>query len=463
MKIVLGQISPVIGDFTGNLASMQATLREFPDADLVIFPELAVTGYPPRDLLLNRDFRHKAAGALEELQAWSDVPAFVVGSIAARAAEHGRDLYNSAFLIARGRIVAVQHKVLLPTYDVFDEDRYFQPGPQPQVIDFGGRRIALSICEDLWQGPSDLPPRHGSSPLSGLVGQRTDLLVNISASPFSADKQATRERLLRHWAAALGCPAVLVNQVGGNDELVFDGGSLAVATDGHLLGRARAFAEDALLVDTQGGVARTEPYPAAGGERLHAALTLGIRDYARRCGFYRAVLGLSGGIDSAVTAALAVDALGAEAVVGLAMPSAVSSSHSIEDANDLGNRLGIEVHVLRLNDLVAEAGRTLGPIYQPGTGGVADENVQARLRGLLLMAYSNYTGALLLTTGNKSELAVGYCTIYGDMCGGLAVISDVYKTEVYELARWINRDREMIPGRSLHKAPSAELRSGQFD
>lgn len=476
MLLALAQINPTVSDLAGNRALILDCYRRAREAaaDLVIFPELAVTGYMPRDLLLRPAFVAAADRSLREIAAACDgATAALIGFPQQNPAPAGRPLYNAAVLCRGGRIEHVFRKTLLPSYDVFDESRYFEPGePRENVLSIasarGGptERIGVCICEDLWNDADFVSrPLYVDQPVEALTVAGARLLLNISASPFTLGKQAFRERLFGGQAAKFGVPLVVVNQVGGNDELVFDGASCAFAADGRLVARAKAFDEDLLLVELpQAGGGRIEKYPDEIGA-LHDALVLGLRDYVRKCGFRQVVLGLSGGIDSAVTAALAAAALGPSAVLGAALPSRFSSDHSLSDARLLAANLGIEFQVIPIEPMHAAAEQSLVGPFAGRAADVTEENVQARLRGVLLMALSNKFGRLLLTTGNKSEIAVGYCTLYGDMCGGLAVISDVHKTRVYALAREINRraGRELIPHGSMEKAPSAELRPNQTD
>jgi NAD+ synthase (glutamine-hydrolysing) len=398
------------------------------------------------------------------------VPA-VIGYTEANTTGQGRAAFNSAAFCHQGRIMASARKCLLPTYDVFDEDRYFEPAHQPTVVELGGRRIGLTICEDIWMHQT-IPTRryYDSDPLKFLAGQNLDLLLNLSASPWHSTKENIRATLVTDAARGCRCPVVYCNSVGGNDELIFDGRSMASDAGGRLVAGLAAFREDLRVID----VARapdaaglpSDFHPTFAQEEIadiHDALILGVRDYAQKTGFKRALLGLSGGIDSALTAVIAAAALGPQNVIGVSLPSVISSQHSRDDAAAVAHNLGIEYHTLSIADVVAAGEQTLAPLFAGRPRDIAEENIQARARGLLLMAISNKFGALLLTTGNKSELAVGYCTLYGDMCGGLAVISDVFKTQVYALSRWINREKEIIPASSIDKPPSAELRPNQTD
>lgn len=473
MKLALAQINPIVGDISGNCQKMcesVASARK-DGADLVIFPELAVCGYPPKDLLLKPRFVAKNTEAVERLAAATrDGPAVLVGFVRRNDDAVGRDLLNAAALLQDGRIVAEFYKSLLPTYDVFDEHRYFEPGNGSNVVEcrLGDRMIKLgvTICEDLWNDEHLVRRRlYRKNPIHELTNAGAQLIVNISASPFVADKQDFRERLLGGQAAARHLPIAFVNQVGGNDELIFDGASCFFGADGKVAARAKAFGEDLLIVnDSSLGDARREPYPKTIAS-VWDALVLGTRDYVGKCGFREVVLGLSGGIDSAVTAAIAVEALGADRVHGVAMPSRYSSDHSRTDAEVLAKNLSMEFRTIPIGTIHDVFEREMTPHFAGKSPDITEENIQARIRGGILMALSNKFGWLLLTTGNKSELAVGYCTLYGDMCGGLAVISDVPKTMVYQLARHINEKsgRKIIPSSTITKPPSAELRPDQHD
>jgi len=466
MRIALAQINPTVGDLARNLDLIEATAREAgaAGADLVVFPELCLTGYPPRDLLEDPGFVADALGALDELPGRLGSMAAVVGALRRSKRRTGRPLENCAILLAKGRIRAHRAKSLLPSYDVFDEERYFEPARENRPLRLAGcGRLGLTVCEDLW---SDLcyagRRRYSRDPLAELTRAGADLLINISASPFERGKGAVRERLAMEAARRHGRPLALVNQVGGNDELVFDGRSAVIAGDGTVLARAPEFAEALLVVDLD------EP-PAAFAasldevEAVRRALVLGIRDYAGKCGLKSAVVGLSGGIDSALTAALAAEALGPECVLGVTLPSRYSSRGSVDDSEQLARNLRIEFYEIPIRQALEAFRETLEPRLGPVVRTLVEENLQARIRGTLLMAFANARNALLLATGNQSELATGYCTLYGDMCGGLAPISDLSKTEVYELAEHLNRTRRRIPQEILDKPPSAELAPGQLD
>jgi NAD+ synthetase len=466
MKVGLAQINTTIGDYAGNEAKILEGYRRGValGAGLVVFPELAVNGYPPRDLLLRASFVREGWACVERMAAATGDAGLVVGYVAPRSERPGRPCANAAALLHRGRVVAVRHKTLLPTYDVFDEDRYFEPGSENAPIEFRGLHLGVTVCEDIWNDEDFWHERrYRSNPPLELVGRGVRCLLNLSASPWHVGKNRTRIGMLSSLAQKAGVPVLYCNLVGGNDELIFDGGSVAFDAAGRCVAQARVFDEDVVVVDLEapGGPA----IEAAGcdEEMLYSALVLGVRDYLHKCGFRSAVLGLSGGIDSAVTACVAAAALGAENVRGVSMPSQFSSRGSMDDARALASNLGIRYDVIGIEAAFESLKGSLRPLFEGRAEDTTEENIQARLRGLLLMALSNKWGALLLTTGNKSELAVGYCTLYGDMCGGLAVISDVPKTWIYRLAHWINREREIIPAASITKAPSAELRPNQTD
>ncbi len=464
MRIALAQINPVVGDIDGNLERILDALGRpaARRADLVVFPELCLTGYPPRDLLERAAFVDAAGEALGRLAARAPDAAFVVG-LPVRHDGPGHGLRNAAALVAGGVVRAVRAKSLLPTYDVFDEARYFDPASDVAPVDFGGERIGLTICEDIWSDPELFGRRvYTRDPVAELVAAGATLVVNVSASPFTVGKDRVRLRLARDHARRHGVPVVMVNQVGGNDELVFDGESLAVGADGRARLVAPSFEEVVVDVDPTSDPAVEVPEADETAD-VWRALVTGTRDYVRKCGFERALVGLSGGIDSALTLTVAVDALGADALTAVSMPSPYSSRGSVEDAAELCRRLGVRRLEIPIGDVMAAFDAALADAFAGCERDVTEENIQARIRGTLLMALSNKFGALVLSTGNKSELAVGYCTLYGDMSGGLAVISDVPKTMVYRLARWANREHERIPRAILDKPPSAELRPGQRD
>jgi NAD+ synthase (glutamine-hydrolysing) len=469
MKITLAQLNPTIGDYAGNLAKIEATLAATvaEQPDLIVFPELFLTGYPPRDLLERGWFIAQAQAAVDslvDLSARYPRSGIVVGVPLPSDQAVGKGLNNAALLIENGRLLFRQNKSLLPTYDVFDEARYFDPAIQVSVVPFRGEILGLSICEDAWND-SELWPRrlYDGNPVRDLALQGATLMLNISASPFWAGKEPIRYRLLNHHARKYNLPFVFVNQVGANDELVFDGRSLCLDRSGRAAAVLPSFAEDIRTIDTCVPAANGD-YVAQGLiESVYDALLLGIRDYTRKTGFRKVVMGLSGGIDSAVVAALATAALGPQNVIGVTMPSRFSSEGSVDDSRQLAANLGICFLTIPIGDVHSAYLQVLTPFFEGRPPDVAEENIQARIRGNYLMALSNKFGYLVLTTGNKSELAVGYCTLYGDMSGGLAVIADVPKTMVYELARYINREQELIPWACLTKPPSAELRPNQTD
>lgn len=475
MRTALAQINTTVGDVAGNERLILDAYRRAcaQGADLVVFPELAVPGYPPRDLLHRHAFVEANLAAIHRLASNAGPVGLLVGFVNRRPAP-GRGLTNSAALLAEGRIAGVRDKTLLPTYDVFDEDRYFDPAASNEPLDFRGVRLGVTICEDVWNDEDFWPERrYRPNPAVELASAGADLILNLSASPWHEGKHPLRRAMLRSLAAKIRKPVVYCNLVGGNDELVFDGHSVAVGAQGQLLACGAAFAEDLVLVDIAASEAGSHPLaetPApAAEELLYRALTLGARDYLRKCGFSSAVLGLSGGIDSALVACLASAALGPDRVLGVSLPSRHSSQGSLSDAKALAENLGIRHETISIEHPFCSVLQQLAPTFSGLPEDTTEENLQARLRGVILMALSNKFGSLLLTTGNKSEIAVGYCTLYGDMCGGLAVINDLPKTAVYRLSRWINADAEqrlghpLIPASSLTKAPSAELRPNQTD
>ena len=491
MRIGLGQINPTVGDIGGNADKIIGFARRARDQGCAaaVFPELALVGYPPKDLLLKADFIERQMAALDRVARETEGIDVVIGYAERNGAPVGRPLHNAAALLRGGRVVSRHFKTLLPTYDVFDESRYFEPGPNDRrnnIVSVCGEPgdeascvpTGISICEDLWNDERLIPRRlYHENPFGDLHAAGAKLLLNCSASPFVAGKHRFRRELFATQAQHYDVPLVYVNQVGGNDELVFDGNSCVFAADGALIAHAKAFEEDLLIADVPVGWASAQHQTPDGGlkptlqdyeetpdiESIRLALVLGLRDYLHKCGFKKAVIGLSGGIDSAVTAAVAVEALGAENVTGIAMPSRYSSGHSVSDAQKLAHNLDVTMHTVPIKPMHDAYTDALSGTLE--VSGLTDENLQARIRGATLMAFSNKTGALLLTTGNKSELAVGYCTLYGDMCGGLAVISDVPKTDVYKLARHMNDSagRELIPENTITKPPSAELAPDQKD
>jgi NAD+ synthetase len=465
MKIALAQINTTVGDLAGNEARILAAYRRgvATGAELVVLPELAIPGYPPRDLLLRAGFVQGNLACLDRLAAATGPAGLLVGYVDRNPQRPGREVTNAVALLQNGHRVAVRTKTLLPTYDVFDEDRYFEPAGDNAPVEFNGRTLGLTICEDVWNDEDFWEERrYRPNPAVGLVEAGAEIIFNVSASPWHLGKDGTRHAMLRSLAQKTGTPFVYCNLVGGNDELIFDGGSVVFDGAGELLAQGRSFAEDFISLDLP-GAAPVRREPSLEEDALFHALVLGLRDYLGKCGFRSAVLGLSGGIDSAVTACLAAAALGAENVQGVSLPSQFSSPGSLEDAELLARNLGIRYDVIPIQAPFESVKQQLQGVFAGRPQDVTEENLQARLRGVVLMALSNKFGSLLLTTGNKSELAVGYCTLYGDMCGGLAVIADVPKTRIYRLARWINREREIIPTASITKAPSAELRPNQTD
>ncbi|MEY4200686.1 MAG: hypothetical protein RLZZ265_2426 [Verrucomicrobiota bacterium] len=465
MKVALAQINTTVGDLVGNEARILAAYQRgvAGGVDMVVCPELAITGYPPRDLLLKPHFVAQNLAVLERLAGATGRVGLLVGFVGNHHGRPGRGLTNSVALLQHGKVAEVRTKMLLPTYDVFDEDRYFDPAEGNEPFLFNGRSIGVTVCEDLWNDEDFWRERrYRRNPAADLVRSGADLLVNVSASPWHLGKNTTRRAMLSSLAAKTRCPLLYCNLVGGNDELIFDGASLAFDGQGRLMAQGALFAEDWLVVDTSKWQAIAPPV-FSDEELVYRALVLGLRDYLHKCGFKSVVLGLSGGIDSALTAVLAVEALGAENVRGVSLPSQFSSQGSLDDARLLAANLGIQYDVIPIQPAFASVKGQLQPVFGGLPEDTTEENLQARLRGVILMGMSNKFGSLLLTTGNKSELAVGYCTLYGDMCGGLAVISDVPKTMVYRLSKWVNRQREVIPVASITKAPSAELRPNQTD
>jgi NAD+ synthase (glutamine-hydrolysing) len=482
VRIALAQINPTVGDFSGNVKK----IREFTEravaehADLVIFPELATCGYPPADLLEKESFLKRAEESLAEIAALTKGegrPAILCGSVLPVHQPTGKHVRNVAALLEAGEIRCLQQKMLLPFYDVFDEQRYFEPATQQSLAVVKGQAMAITVCEDAWNDKMFWPRLNYSiDPVEELMKQWAvlpqplsgpRLILNISASPYWHGKAEVRQRMIGALAKRHNATAVLVNQVGANDSLIFDGNSFVAGPDGEVHTQARSFVEDLVVFDTDNVPAKTVSVPDSNFETqtelTWQALVLGTRDYVRKCGFQKAILGLSGGIDSALVAAIAVEALGAENVQGIGMPSEFSSSGSVSDAEKLAQNLGIPFSVVPVREIYTQFSESLQPFFAGTPFGLAEENLQPRIRGSLLMALSNKTGALVLTTGNKSEMATGYCTLYGDMVGALAVIGDVYKTEVYALSRYANREREIIPEDTLTKPPSAELRPGQKD
>jgi NAD+ synthase/NAD+ synthase (glutamine-hydrolysing) len=471
VKIALGQINPTVGDFSGNAAKIiQFALQaRSAGAGLILFPELAVCGYPPRDLVERPWFVARSRTTVERIAAETQGIAVICGTVTLADADSGKKAMNSAALLRDGRIEFIQSKMLLPTYDVFDEMRNFAPAKSQQLFSFCGKQMALTICEDAWNDKRFWNQRlYGVDPVEELVRAGGNFVLNISASPFWLGKRELRRDMLAAIAKNQKVPVAMVNQVGGNDSLVFDGSSLVIAPDGQVIAQAKSFEEDLIYFDSQqidSPNISGDMHPQVVGEEASAyeALVLGTRDYVQKCGFERAIVGLSGGIDSALTASIAADALGPENVIGVGMPGPYSSRGSIDDARELASNLKIRFELISIQEIYEAARQSLAPVFDELPQDVTEENIQSRARGLLLMSMSNKFGALVLSTGNKSELAVGYCTLYGDMVGGLAVISDVPKTLVYRLSAYVNSRRKVIPDATIEKPPSAELRPDQKD
>ncbi len=470
MKIAMAQLNPIVGDIRGNLQRMEDVWADYccQQVDLVIFPELFLTGYPPRDLLERPAFLERVDQAIKRIQdLTSGQPgcAVLFGAPQITGKKTGRGLYNSALLIADGHILLNQAKCLLPSYDVFDETRYFDAGKRVKPIVYKDMRLGITICEDAWN-ESELwkgAVGYDWDPVAEVAGQGIDLLINISASPYFLNKQEVRCRLMSKHARNHGVPVIYLNQVGGNDELIFDGQSIMVDTDGEILHALAAFGEEVRIVETGQDVAPALCKKQDPMAELYDALVLGLRDYIHKCGFTRIIIGLSGGIDSAVVACVATEALGKENVLGVTMPSQYSSRGSVDDSLQLAANLGIECRTIPIENIFNSYLNSLQEQFAGYAPDITEENIQARIRGNILMALSNKYGSMVINTGNKSEIAVGYCTLYGDMCGGLSVLADVPKTVVYELTAYINQDREIIPAAIVEKAPSAELRPDQKD
>ncbi|MBZ5507241.1 MAG: NAD+ synthase [Acidobacteriia bacterium] len=466
MKIALGQINPTIGDFTGNSKKIIESSRQALalGAEMVLFSELAVCGYPPRDLLEKPAFVERSQQMIQEIAQAVPGITVVCGFVSPAKVETGKSVMNSAAVLRAGAVQFVQSKMLLPTYDVFDEVRYFDPAKSQKLLTLGDKRFALTICEDAWNDKHFWHRRlYSVDPVDELLHAGGNMVINISASPFYLGKRELRRHMLETIARDNRVPVLFVNQVGGNDSLIFDGSSMVIAPDGRIVAQARSFAEDLILFDSETMQGDMHEQTAVGNASAYAALVLGTRDYVQKCGFRKVVIGLSGGIDSALTAAIAVDAFGKENVTGISMPSQYSSEHSIKDARELACKLGIRFEVVPIGAIFDQFRTSLAPLFAGTPEGVAEENIQSRIRGNILMAFSNKFGELVLTTGNKSEIGVGYCTLYGDMVGGLGVIADVPKTMVYSLSRYVNSLKPVIPQSTIDKPPSAELRPGQKD
>jgi NAD+ synthase/NAD+ synthase (glutamine-hydrolysing) len=466
VKIALGQINPTVGDFSGNAAKHIDFSRraQSAGADLILFPELSVSGYPPRDLVERASFVAHNRKSAEQIAAATLGIAVICGLVTPAESETGKAVMNSAALLQDGNIAFLQSKMLLPTYDVFDEMRNFAPAKSQNVLSFCGNQVALTICEDAWNDKLFWPKRlYTVDPVESLIRAGGSLVLNISASPFWIGKRELRRDMLASIARQHKVPVAMVNQVGGNDSLLFDGSSIVLNAEGNIIAQGSSFEEDLIYFDSKSLTGDLHEQIEGDDASVYSALVLGTRDYMRKCNFQKAIIGLSGGIDSALTAAIAVDAVGAENVIGVGMPGPYSSRGSIEDARLLAKNLGIRFELLSITDAVDAYRKTLQDVFAGYKEDVTEENIQSRARGMLLMALSNKFGAIVLSTGNKSELGVGYCTLYGDMVGGLAVISDVPKTLVYRLSHYVNSLREIIPRDTLEKPPSAELRPDQKD
>jgi NAD+ synthase (glutamine-hydrolysing) len=469
MRIALGQLNTTVGDLRGNADRMIRASRKAVErgAEVIVFPELSLTGYPPRDLVEKDSFLNRGEKELDRLAAeTAGLNATIVCGYVGRAeSETGKKVTNSAALLERGSIVFRQHKMLLPTYDVFDEARWFVPATRQSLHNVRGRQTALTICEDAWNDNEFWERRlYGRDPVEEMAESGAQVLLSINASPYHMGKRALRRDMFATLARRHQIPVIYVNQVGGNDQLVFDGSSFVMDASGNVIASATSFSEDLVLADVDSGSGELHANLSDECEAVYEALVLGTRDYIQKCGFRKVLIGLSGGIDSSLTAAIAVDAVGRENVTGVGMPGPFSSEHSVADARDMANNFGIKFELVSISPMYEEFLEALKPVFAGAKADVTEENLQSRLRGVTLMAMSNKTGALVLTTGNKSELAVGYCTLYGDMCGGLAVISDVPKTLVYHLSRVANRrHNSAIPENVFIKPPSAELRPDQKD
>ena len=469
MKITLAQLNPTVGDIRGNVAKVKQTLSQCSkhSPDLVVFPELFLVGYPPRDLLERPSFIARTEEAIQELLEVSQKypqTGIIVGAPQPGQLSTGKGLHNSALLMYQGRLLFTQHKSLLPTYDVFDEARYFDPAADDPVVEFKGQTLGISICEDAWNDPALWHrPTYSYDPIEVLAQKGADLIINIAASPFHRGKEKLRYDIVRSHATKHRIPFLFVNQVGANDELIFDGRSICLDGAGDLIAVLPPFVEQVETISLDGTGSRDPYVPQEEIASVHQALVMGVRDYMDKCGFSSAILGLSGGIDSAVTCCIAVEAIGAENVVAVTMPGPYSSTASIEDSGKLAENLAIRFEVIPISPAYEAYIKSLQDHFQGKEPDITEENIQARIRGNILMALSNKFGHLVLSTGNKSELAVGYCTLYGDMSGGLSVIADVPKTMVYELAQYINRDSIRIPQDIINKPPSAELRENQTD
>ncbi len=462
----MAQLNPTVGDIEGNTTRVTRIIREGKEmgADLVIFPELVITGYPPRDLVEKESFVASNLKKLKELAQGVDHPSAIVGFIDKNPSPIGKSVFNAAALLEKGKVKSIHHKTLLPTYDVFDEGRYFEAAEFVHLADCMGKKAGISICEDAWNDEDFWQQRkYLRDPIEEQVNMGAEILINISASPYSVGKPALRKRMLSNQAAKYKKAILFVNQIGGNDDLIFDGHSYIFSPEGSIAYEGKSFDEDLILIDLEKPFPMVQEKKEKEIEEIYKALILGTRDYIKKCGFSKVVMGISGGIDSSVVAVLAVEAIGAENILGVMMPSQYSSKEGMEDARQLMRNLNIKFQTIPIENIFGSYLKELSSQFKGQKSDITEENIQARIRGNILMAISNKFGHLVITTGNKSEMAVGYCTLYGDMSGGLAVISDVPKTMVYELARFINRMQEIIPGRVLTRAPSAELKPDQTD
>ena len=466
MKVALIQLNPVIGDFSGNIAKISRYLEKAAQAGcgLAVLPEHAISGYPPQDYLEHEAFLGQQEAAINALVAGVRGIGVLCGAITRHSGSTGKPLHNSALLFENGRILFAAHKRLLPTYDVFDEARYFEPGEASIPFPYKGLRLGITICEDIFNDEDSFPhPLYQVNPVADLTRSGIDLLINIAASPFTMGKQQLRLTIFSQLCRKYQTPMLYVNQVGGQDSVLFDGASLVLGHDGGLRRQAASFCEEMLVIDTDRLPASAAPAATDETALVFQALAMGCRDYIRKCGFSRVLIGVSGGIDSALTCAIACEALGPENVMGVALPSPYTSMESITDADRLAANLGIRLETLNISETFASFRRTLAPLFTGLREDITEQNIQARIRGTLLMALANKFNALLLSTGNKSEMAVGYCTLYGDMAGALSLLADIPKQMVYALARFVNRDREIIPARTISRAPSAELAPDQKD
>ncbi len=466
MKIALAQINTRVGDIKNNTIRIieHIQLARNAGAGLAVFPELSISGYPPEDLVEKKAFVKKNVEALETIASRTQGIGVICGFVQPNENQQGHSVFNAAALIENGTVLGIQHKTLLPNYDVFDEMRHFEPAKEKKIFEFHGHKLGIGICEDSWNDKDFWKhPLYHSDPVEELTQKGASILINISASPFHVNKNRLRLDMFRSIAQKYRIPCAFVNLVGGNDSLIFDGSSFAIDAQGKLIAQSPSFEEALTFVDLQNDSSVEDRWNMADEEQIYHALVMGLSDYMRKCGFKKTIVGLSGGIDSALVAAISVAALGNENVLGVLMPSRYSSDHSVEDARKLAENLGIEYRIVPIEPMYQTFLENLNTQFGDRPEDITEENLQARIRGNILMAMSNKLSAMVISTGNKSELAVGYCTIYGDMCGGLALISDVPKTMVYRISKWINRHKEIIPSRTITKAPSAELRPDQTD